>query len=1178
MKLQKEQEEILNTKNKDIIVSAGAGSGKTFVMIEKIFNTIISTHTPVTKLLVVTFTNAAATEMHQKLEKKLREQLTKFDPKSKDYAFILEQINQLPQSNICTLHKFCQNIISKYFYAIDLDVGFSIADETEIKMLKNKALDDVLSEIEQTEEKPLVNLLYIYDRKRDNSKIKNIIQQIYNYLENLPNVQEFKDRVLEAYLKPLNENQFCNIINSFMVERCSYYEKVFSALAKSVDLNELNEDDSKKFLECCAECLNVAKLINKDNSFTQNVHILFSGLTNLNRLPKFGKDAELLKEELKQTKTAFSKELGKFEEYCIMDDPEKLYADLKKNSEIMQGLFVLYDRFKAKFEELKHKRNLLDFSNLEHFCMKILSNDDIREEVKQSFAAVYVDEYQDINDIQEKIISLVHTPGNLFLVGDVKQSIYGFRNTNPQIFIDKVQGFDEDKNKSSIRLNCNFRSDQRVLDFVNLVFSKIMTNTSVGVDYQNTSLMGSDQIYEVPNASTCSVEVDVINTEDSQKSERPISNGVYSVKDAEMQSTINLEAALTEGDVVAEKILQMINQQKQIFDAKLGENGELRNIKFGDISILCQNRNSILSAILQRIREHGIPVEDFGGENIFNSYEIQLLYNYLRLINNSCDDVALTTLLSSPIINLNDDELLAIRMSNEKAKHFYECLNCVEDDEIKAKINKLKALVEMGHQNLVNSTVFDCLNNFIQTTNFESLISLLPSGKARVINAQTFVNHFVGKSYNNCLFDFINFVESNDNMLDLEKSGEGNEDIVHVLTMHHSKGLEYPIVFLVNLGHNFNMNNQREEIVFHESLGVGLYAYDYNTKTKRNTLSRQAIILMLKKKALAENLRLLYVAMTRAKNNLFLVGKTDLQKFTPSTTTFDLQNCKNFMELVLSGVGEAVQQLSGKNFISVKAIDYRKKTNKHIFDLFSYPVVQHESKNAELLTKPLKLSNYVPEFEQKVKKMMQFNYQFAESTKIGLKNSVTSLNKSSNQELETNFHEDTQNFYLHEEKQNTSSELGTIYHKAMELIDFNLDSEEEIKQYLLTKMNFDELNKIDCGKILACTRALRDLVNTADLVQREQAFMLYVPHNSIVKNSTITDKILVQGIIDLVLYKGDEAILIDYKLTKTKNEKELAKRYATQLKCYSMAIEKSKGVKVTKKILYSFLQEMQIIV
>lgn len=1173
MKLQKEQQQILDTQNKDIIVSAGAGSGKTFVMIEKIVKTILKDHIPVTKLLVVTFTNAAATEMHQKLEKRLKEHLLKLDPKSEEYAFVLEQLNLLPQTNICTLHKFCQNIISKYFYVLDMDVGFKIADESDAKMLKNKALDDVLFEIEKTEEKPVVNLLYIYDRKRDNSKIKDMVFSVYNYLENQPNPQEFKESVLDAYTLGLNQNPFSQIIFEHIKTRCKFYNTAFNSFALSANIEGFS-----KLSDCANQCSNVAKLLNESKNFEDMIDLIFSNIVLLPTTPRATPEFATLQEEFKQTKTEFSKEIDDFKKMCVSNNKELLQKDLLLNREIMDGIFTLYQRFKTSFQNLKRKRNLVDFGDLEHMCLQILSNQEISDEVKNGFDAVFVDEYQDINDIQEKIISLVCKQGNLFLVGDVKQSIYGFRNTNPQIFIDKVKSYSVDKKKSSIMLNCNFRSDQRVLNFVNLVFAKLMTDSSVGVDYLTTSLMGSDQQFAVPNSTSCEVELDVIDTSELQKTQKSEPQAVYSVKDTEMEDVLDVDVAKSEGDVVADKILDFVNKQKQIFDPKLGENGEVRNIRFGDISILCQNRNPKLSVILQRLRERGIPVENFGTENIFDTYEIQLLHNFLRLLNNSNDDIALAMLLSSPIINLNDDQLFLIRDSNKEAKHFYECLESVNDKTIKQKIALLNTLVLKGRQSLINGTVYDCLNQFVQTTNLESIISLLPEGKNRVSNMFAFINHFIGKSYNQSLFDFLSFVESNNNKLELDANSCEGEDVVHVLTMHHSKGLEYPIVFLINLGHNFNTMGQREEIVFFDNLGVGLYAYDYKNRTKRNTLSRSAILLKHKQRALAENLRLLYVAMTRAKNNLVMVGSLNLKNFAPSITTFDLQGCSNFLELILSGCREVLPSLlDSTKHLKVEAVDYRKNKKMHVFDFNVFKAQKHVSKNAEILTSPLKLSDYAPEFEQKVQKMISFCYPYQQSTKIGLKNSVTGLNKLAYEEEKTNYTEGTQNFFVDGQKINTSAELGTIYHKAMELVDFNLDSEKQIFEYLKDKMDIDELKRIDCGKIKACLKTLRPLVNSADKVLREQPFMLFVPYNSLVK-SNITDKVLVQGIVDLVIVKGDEAVLVDFKMTSIKNPKILSKKYETQLKCYALAIEKSMGVRVSKKILYSFLQEMQIIV
>lgn len=1172
MELQKEQQLILDTTDKDILVSAGAGSGKTFVMIEKILKRIIDTRTPVNRLVVVTFTNAAASEMRQKLENRLKEHLETLDKTSEEYQFILQQINLLPQSNISTLHKFCQNIISKYFFVLDIDTSFGILEDVETSMLYTRALDDVLREIERTEQKDVVDLLYIYDNKRNDKKLREMVLQVFLYLQNQTDVPALKQSVLKSYDPNLNNNVFCNIVKEYVQSRCTYYQNIFG------EMLVLSQMQGCEKVENCAQgCINIATALKQAQTFEQLVKTLFNNLDDLPRTPNVDDEFKPLKEDYSKQRKAFSEEIKKFKENCVSDDLNILKDDLKHNGQIMQGIFELVDKFAARYAELKRKRNVVDFSDLEHMCMQILANSEIEKEVKSNFDAVFVDEYQDINDVQETIISKIHTKGNLFLVGDVKQSIYGFRNTNPQIFLNKIVEYTNiPLNKASILLNCNFRSDQRILDFVNLVFARLMTSSTAGIDYQNTSLMASDKEYLVPTGLPC-VELDIVNTfkEDDEQDISP--NTVYSVKEAPLKIIEDKESPKCEADIIADKISALLNQQKQIFDPKLGKNGGLRDIRLGDISILCRNRSKTLQILLNRLRERGIPVEEFGQDDVFDTYEVQLLYNYLRLVNNHQDDIALATVLSSPIFNISEKELYIIRKSAEDKKYFYQCLNSVADKQLNKKINKLNEMLEHSRSILINGTIYDCLNNFIQQNNLNAIISLLPDGTTRVDNMNMFVNHFVSRSYNTNLSQFIEFVESNDNTLSIPKDDNVNSDIVHVTTMHHSKGLEYPIVFLVELGNGFNKNKFKEEIVFYDQLGVGLYSYDYLQRIKRKTLSRSGVVLKLKERELAENLRLLYVAMTRAKNHLYLIGSLDISKFEPSLNKYDMIKANSFLELILSSLTETNHILHTGLNSTIQALNPRNKTKKEMFDICVYPLAVHTSKNSDLLTNPLKLGDYVPDFEQLLLDFADFNYPFASSTTIGLKNSVTSLNQQENDAF-TNVNEDTKQFKIDEEKPvQTNASLGTIYHKAMQLIDFNLDTAQSIHEFLSDKMDIDELNQLDCDKILVCLRNLRPLINGADNVLREQKFMMYVPHN-VLTNSLITDKILVQGVVDLIVIKGDQATIVDYKLTNIQNAQKLAQKYDTQLRCYAMAVEKSLNKKVNKKILYSFLQEMQIIV
>ena len=1173
MELQKEQQLILDTTNKDIIVSAGAGSGKTFVMIEKILKQIITQHTPVTKLLVVTFTNAAASEMRQRLEKRLREYLATLETDSQEYLYVLQQISLLPQSNISTLHKFCQNIIAKYFYVLDIDTSFSILEEADTAILYNRACDDILRDAERAEEPGIVDLLYIYDNKRNNKKLRDMILRVYSYIKNLADVPTFYSKIMQSYDTNLDNNVFCQIIKDHITSRCQYYYSVFEEIVISSQMC-----GCEKIVAGAQQCKKVAELIKSSKTFCDILKILFSNLSSLDDVPSVAKEFEDIKTTFQEAKSAFSDELKDFrEKYCITKDQKVLQEDLQSNKQVMQGIFTLVDRFSKRYDELKAQRNAVDFSDLEHFCMQILSHDDIANEIKSSFDAVFVDEYQDINDIQEHIISRVQTQGNLFLVGDVKQSIYGFRNTTPQIFLDKTNSYQKDEeHKSAIFLNCNFRSDQRVLDFVNLVFSRLMTTDSAGVDYLNTSLMASNREYLVDGGLAC-VEIDIVNTHKEDKEKKAKPTKVYSVKEAQMEAVEDKDSPKSEADIIADKIFTLINNQKQIFDAKLGKDGGLRDIKFGDVSILCRNRSSYVQTLLARLRERGVPVEDFGEDDIFETYEVQLLYNYLRLVNNYQDDVALAVVLSSPVFNLSEKELYAIRQSAPDQKYYYECLPYVKDDNLLKKLNKLYDMLKVSRQILINGTIYDCLNQFVQQTNLEAIISLLPQGEHRVYNMTLFINHFINRSYNTNLCLFIEFVQSNGDTLSIPKEDAGSGDIVHVTTMHHSKGLEYPIVFLVGLGEKFVKTNLQDEIVFFDQLGVGLYCYDYAARVKRKTLSRCGIKLKLQERALAENLRLLYVAMTRAKNHLYLIGSLDVEKFVPSLNTYDLVLTNNFLSLVLSALHEISCNLHTGLESKVSAVDVRNGNKKEMYNINVYPQAQHTFNNSELLTKPIKLSDYVPEFEQLMQDFAKFEYKYKQSTTIGLKNSVTSLNQ---QEIDniTNVHESTVQFGLTEQKDfDTSAALGTAYHHAMQFVDFNLDSPQEIYEYLSDKIDVNELKQLDCGKILSCVRNLRPLINGADHVLREQKFMMYVPHK-VLTNSLITDKILVQGVVDLIMIKGDNATIVDYKLTNIQNASKLKQKYDMQLRCYAFAIEKALNKKVDKKILYSFLQEKPIIV
>jgi len=1169
VKLKPEQSEAIYTRNKDILVSAGAGSGKTFVMINRIVDIIVSERKSIKNFLVVTFTNAAATEMRAKLEKELKKAISSGEYSADDIAHIRSQLDLLPEADICTLHKFCQNVLRKYFYCLDIDPTFSLADPTQTATISATALQNV---IQNTIINPRYADLYLaFDDKRNTKKIADIILTTYNFLSNQPDLNAFRDRVNQSFGNGI-DNAFTDIINRNTIQTFEFFTRQYQALHQDAICG-----GATKLVDVTTNILQIPSYIQPTAPFEANNFALFN-LPEIPRTPtKKEEGTEGIYEDAKALRKALTDKLTHLRtKVHLSPNTADLLADLDNSHRLMNLIIDLVDLYRNEYQRIKHTLNVLDFGDLEHLSLRILQDENIASQIRDTYQYVFVDEYQDVNDIQENILTHIYSPGRVFLVGDVKQSIYGFRNTNPQIFTDKTIAFGSPENphQTTIKLNYNFRSDKRVLEYINSVFNIVMTPAIAGIDYLSDGQLRAG-LDDVPDSGMPIVEVDVLNIV-NEKTTKPTPDTLYSVRDAETTSEESMLEAKSEAQIIISKIAEFMSPEARIFDLNTRA---FRKVEFRDITLLVRSRGAYLDTIVNEIARV-YPIESVTQDTVFLEYEVQVLYNYLRLINNPCDDIALTALLVSPIFNFTQDELANIRLHYLDSTYFYQCVEQYRDnmdDDISARLRLVYSMFEEGAYRLINGTIYELLNWFCSYINYFALIGALPNGQKRIDNVQGFINSFVTNPHNNDLFGFVSFVENNGNTLTVHPASSATQNTIKIATMHHSKGLEYPICFLIDTGHGFNKEATRGDILLSSTLGIGLFSYDRLNRVKNNTLSRTAIILSIIEKEFAEHQRLLYVAMTRAKNHLIIVGKQRIDKLDSNVTEYSIRNCGSNMSLILSSLPtSAIHALqAGQD----KLIIHKGQPSEFLLRVF--PVIPNEDSNHTFAPNPICTQPADDALLSKVQNYLDYQYPYANSTTIAYKNTVTGL-LHAHVEPSENFVNTPISFSLKENIPDHSSidvdaKLGTLYHKVMELIDFDLDSTDEVYDFCSKYFSADELKLIDCNKILACIRFVRPMLIDADEILREQQFLMHIPHNELVQ-SDVTDPILVQGIVDLIILKGDQAIIIDYKMTTITDPQKLAQKYRLQLLCYQKTVQSATKCRVTSKILYSFLQEMRIIV
>ena len=1152
--LKPEQKEAIELK-KDLLLSANAGSGKTFVMMERVIHSVLEDGASVLDFLMITFTDAASLQMRTKLQSELLKKYkdTNISPAKK--AHIKKQLALVSEADISTIHTFCFKLIKKYFYVLNLNAGMKIADDDEAGDLKEKAFNLTLDAVILQKEEKFFNLMSSYNNKRNFNVIKEIVFKIYSYMQNLANPQKFKQQITDVYTQGINNSAITEVINEYVCGALNHWKVVF--------LEIKSEAIKLGFEALCVACdvlTSQIDAINLNNSFLENHKKVFE--FNIPQKPRKTKDEDFdnLSEYFASFKDQFSKDLTKIKkDVYLSEDVLILEENLLWCKDNIEMLLEIEEKFAEKYKSVKLERNLLDFSDLEHFSLEILKNKQIGAEISKRYKQIFVDEYQDVNDIQEEIITSVWKEGKslLFLVGDPKQSIYRFRNTNPKIMIDKIEKFSSgDIGKKAIPLNYNFRSDENILNFSNFVFSKIMTSAVAKIDYEKDGMFKAG--LDFPKSKNPVVELGLIKANEDKK-EKIVPTNVYSVKEANFKQD-EAYYAQTEAYVIAEKIANFISGKQKIYDA---DKKELRNAEYRDMAILFRSRGKYVDEIINTLEQLGVPVKNISEESVLEKHEVQVLYSYLKLLITTNDDYALTTFLTSPIINLSFNELASIAGGDASFAD-----SVLQSEDKNEKVKKALNLIREGREELASKTIYQLLNWLIFKTHYDSLLLSMPNGKIKLVNVKVYVNDFLSHTYNQSLINYISYVENNENIKNGTESS-GDENAVNVLTMHHSKGLEFPVVFAADMAHQFNTDSTKGASLFSPNLGIGVQMFDKINRYKSSTLARSAIIIEEKKQEFAEQLRVLYVGLTRAKNFLYVVGKIKISGLDNNLSAHMLQRKNNYLSLILSSLSSAdIEALKmGKEHLEIssgKGTKFAINLYSPIENLHITPQNVQDSDENDMFSEEI-LQN-ISNIEQKTT---------FRDVDIAYKNSVSRIMEGLNgAEM---FTESPKKFKVSEHNA-SADEIGTAYHKAMEVIPFSLKTKKEVEEFLKENLEFDVFNLIDCGKIYKCLNALKQWTLRADKIIREGKFYLNIPYNKLIKTSVVSKNILIQGVVDFVAICGDEVVLIDYKTTRELNDDKLRKKYEIQMECYKIAVENALKKKVTSKILYSFFKDCAIFV
>ena len=834
VKWTEEQQKVIQLRNRNILVSAAAGSGKTAVLVERIITMLTEDDPPVDvdKLLIVTFTEAAASEMKERIRLAIEKKLLEYP----EDEHLKQQATLIHNAQITTIHSFCLSVIRDHFHAIDIDPGFRIGEEGELKLLRHDVLEEMLEEKYQEGSKSFLDFAAAYSTGRDDKKIEDLILKIYEFSRSYPDSEAWLESCVEAYRIPDVET----------LEKSSFMQKVMADIRKNLeDARELLAQAEMIALSPNGPAVYEATL-DKDMQVIEELSAIrfyekmAEAFTNVKwaRIAA-NKDQTVLEEKIEQVKKI--RELVKgivknISGQYFYESPQELVEDLKMCAPAMEELGNLVRLFGEKFEEQKRVQNIIDFSDMEQYALRILTEKSedgfvpskIAQEYQNQFQEVMIDEYQDSNLIQEAILNSVSTCRsgryNIFMVGDVKQSIYRFRLSRPELFLEKFYTYNiEESQTQRIDLHRNFRSRKEVLESANAIFRQIMTEKLGGIVYDEQAALYPGAEY--PETENLKTEILLMDSDldEYQKTDGDTSKGIVSERELEAR-------------MIAMRIRELLRSQKVVDK----ETGELRNVRYSDIVILTRSVKGFADVFTEVLNREGIPAYAGTSEGYFQTQEVGVLLDYLRVLDNRRQDIPLAAVLRSAFAEMSDEEMAEIRCMYPD-KPFFESVAeyRVHGREQKIREKLEKCLGQMDELRLIvpYTPMHELLWKILDRTGYGDYVAAMPGGAQRRANLDMLIEKaraYEATSYKG-LFHFVRYIEQLQKYdVDYGEASIEDEyaDTVRVMTIHKSKGLEFPVVITAGMGKRFNMQDARSAVALHAGMGVGLDAVDLEYRTK----------------------------------------------------------------------------------------------------------------------------------------------------------------------------------------------------------------------------------------------------------------------------------------------------------------------------------------------------------
>ncbi|MBY1546253.1 helicase-exonuclease AddAB subunit AddA [Clostridioides difficile] len=1260
----KEQLEVIESRECNLLVAAAAGSGKTAVLVERIIQMITSRENPIDidKLLVVTFTNAAASEMRERIGDAIGKALDE-NPENKH---LQNQLVLLNKSSITTIHSFCLDVIKSNFHRINLDPNFRIGDQTECAILKQEAIEEVFEDLYEERDEGFLNLVESYAERGGDKEVQDIILGIYSFAMASPEPKKWLIDSAERF----------NIDENFDFSQSIWARAILDTVKIEINglcLNmerALKEVESIEELETFAEKLSVeykkiadiSQACNKswDEAYKKMASMSFENYVK--GVKRISKDApSYIKESKEKAKTIRDKTKKSLESIVsatFNKDNDSIREEIKYLYNIVKPISSVVLRFEEEYSNKKREKGIIDFNDIEHFALNILTDvdekgnivpSDIAVGYRNKFYEIFIDEYQDSNLVQEVLLKAVantETP-NRFMVGDVKQSIYRFRQAKPELFLQKYNNYNDKKGSShrKIMLYKNFRSREEVVDAVNYIFENIM-NENIGeieytekerlnlganfnVDTDEKSIIGgATEIHLIQKDNK--LDDDIINDKDDR-----INNKENEIEEEENLDNIQLEARMV-GNII--KDLMKVNEDGKI--QKVYDKGidGYRPVEFRDIVILLRATSAWAPVFADELMNMDIPTYADVGVGYFDTIEIKTILSLLQIIDNPMQDIPLISVLKSPIFGFTPEDLIDIRVQS-KDKIFYEVLKSTaeydgftdsqnenESEFIPSEecINKSKdfliKLKEFKEKSMYMST--DEFIWYLYTrTGYYAYVGALPGGSQRQANLKVLferAKQFEETSLKG-IFNFVNFIEklkkSSSDMGSAKTLGE-NANVVRIMSIHKSKGLEFPVVICSAMGKNFNTQDFKKSILYHHNLGYGPQFVDYERRISFPSIAKEALKSKINIENLSEEMRVLYVAFTRAKEKLIITGSTrniqdSIKRWSngieslDTISQYEILKGKNFLDWIMPCV---LRHRDLSNLLEEVGLDavfnvehnskwYGKLWNKN--DILVEKKSDEEKESIEEILEKIDVDNPDSDYYSEIEEKLNYIYPYEFSTRKPATISVTEIKK-----IQNNYEEELINtifeqkvilkkplFIQNEEEREkiSGTERGTIVHLVMEVLDLkNVSSVNDIKSQIrgfvskgiITEKQASIVNPYKIYKFFASNIGKRML--NAEIINREKSIYAQVNMKDIYiyeklinnddKKLYDNESVTLRGIVDAYFEEDNQIVLVDYKtdFVNEENINQIIEKYKKQLDLYADIIETLTGKSVKEKCIYLF--------